>query len=66
MNGRTGFGVSVWQRNREIYSTYSRLKDGATVYQAELFTMKESRHSKPYTSEAKSVFTLTRDWRWRN
>ena len=42
MEGRTGYGVSIWQKDREIYSTYGRLNDGATVYQAELFAIREA------------------------
>ena len=42
MEGKTGYGVSIWQRNREIYSTYGRLRDGSTVYQAELYAIREA------------------------
>ena len=34
---KTGYGLTIRQNNREIYSSYGRLSDGTTVYQAELY-----------------------------
>ena len=42
LENKTGYGLTIRQNNREIYSSHGRLTDGATVYQAELYAIREA------------------------